>query len=281
MSHITAQPLAARVVRWTTSLFLFLFALLNSADVLAAGTGRNLEKTFARLHQLVEEKEAADRDQAGSAKTPASSAAPEDAKRPDTKKQMQIATFGNGCFWCTEAVFEELHGVHDVVSGYTGGRVDNPTYRQVCTGLTGHAEVIQMKYDPAKISYARLLEVFLRTHDPTTLNRQGRDVGTQYRSAVFYHSDDQREVAKLFKSELNKAKSFRRPVVTEITKFKKFYPAENYHQDYFKAHGRMPYCQQVIRPKMTKFRRTFREDLAAVAERKEKNEAKKDKGKKQ
>ena len=181
-------------------------------------------------------------------------------KAADTK--FKRATFGNGCFWCTEAVFEELHGVRRVVSGYSGGRVPNPSYKQVCTGRTGHAEVIHLEYDPEVISFAKLLEVFWRTHDPTTLNRQGNDVGPQYRSAVFYHDEEQMELAKLYKAKLNKSKAFKKPVVTEITKFKKFYPAERYHQDYFAVNGRAPYCRMIIKPKMSKFRRVFADELA-------------------
>lgn len=186
----------------------------------------------------------------------------DEATTLEPERGMKLATFGNGCFWCTEAVFEELHGVRRVVSGYSGGRVDNPTYKQVCTGRTGHAEVIHLEYDPKVISFAKLLEVFWRTHDPTTLNRQGNDVGTQYRSAVFYHDEEQMRLAKLYKSKLNRTKAFRKPVVTEITKFKKFYPAERYHQDYFTLNGRAPYCQMMIKPKLSKFRRVFADELA-------------------
>lgn len=176
-------------------------------------------------------------------------------------KGLQRATFGNGCFWCTEAVFEELKGVGRVASGYSGGRVPNPTYQQVCTGLTGHAEVVHLEFDPEVISYAKLLEVFWRTHDPTTKNRQGPDVGTQYRSAIFYHNEDQRDLARKFKAKLNDEHAFRKPIVTEITKFKSFYAAKGYHQDYFAKNGRAPYCRQVIRPKLSKFRRVFADDL--------------------
>lgn len=189
----------------------------------------------------------------------------EDVQDADSKalaSGLKLATFGNGCFWCTEAVFEELHGVRKVVSGYSGGRIRNPTYKQVCTGRTGHAEVIHLAYDPKVISYAKLLEVFWRTHDPTTLNQQGPDRGTQYRSAVFYHDDDQRRLAAHYKNSLNEAKAFGRPIVTEITKFKKFYPAERYHQDYYKLNQNKGYCQMMIKPKLSKFRRVFSDDLA-------------------
>lgn len=178
------------------------------------------------------------------------------------KSGLKLATFGNGCFWCTEAVFEELNGVRKVVSGYSGGRIPNPTYKQVCTGRTGHAEVIHLVYDPEVISYAKLLEVFWRTHDPTTLNRQGPDRGTQYRSAVFYHDDEQKELAEHFKAKLNEAKAFGKPVVTEVTKFKKFYPAEKYHQDYYRLNPNQGYCRMQIKPKLSKFRRVFADELA-------------------
>ena len=143
------------------------------------------------------------------------------------------ATLANGCFWCTEAIFEELNGVISATSGYTGGQTTNPTYKEICTGQTGHAEALQIVYDPAKISFDELLEVFWETHDPTTLNRQGADVGTQYRSGVFYHSAEQKEKAENYKAALNKSGAFDKPIVTEITAFTKFYPAEDYHQQYF------------------------------------------------
>lgn len=184
------------------------------------------------------------------------------AKKNDGVPQWKTATFANGCFWCTEAVFQELHGVRNVVSGYTGGRVPNPTYEQVCTGLTGHAEAIQLQYDPEVISYAKLLEVFWRTHDPTTPNRQGPDIGTQYRSGVFYHDEEQMELAQRFRQALNEAHAFRKPVITEITKYQKFYPAERKHQDYYAQNRRAGYCKQVIGPKLSKFRRVFKDELA-------------------
>ena len=170
----------------------------------------------------------------------------------------QIATFGNGCFWCTEAIFQQVEGVVSVQSGYTGGAVENPTYKQVCNGNTGHAEVLQITYDPAKVSFSELLEVFWSTHDPTTLNRQGADAGTQYRSAVFYHDDEQKQLAEKYKKELDAAKAFDNPIVTEITAFKKFYPAEDYHQNYYKQNGEEPYCRMVIRPKVEKFQKVFK-----------------------
>lgn len=181
--------------------------------------------------------------------------------------KFELATFGSGCFWCTEAVFAELHGVESAVSGYSGGRVENPTYEQVCTGRTGHAEVIQVTFDPKVITFPELLEVFWKTHDPTTLNRQGPDAGTQYRSAVFYHNEEQRRAAEHFKKRLNDEEAFNAPVVTEITKFTKFYPAEDYHQEYFKLNPRQDYCRAIIQPKVAKFRKAFADKLKVNAEK--------------
>lgn len=177
------------------------------------------------------------------------------------KSGMAIATFGNGCFWCTEAIFQQLKGVSKVVSGYSGGKVKNPTYKEVCSGLTGHAEAIQLTYDPQVISYDELLEVFWQTHDPTTLNRQGADVGTQYRSVVFYHNDEQKKLALMYKEKLDKSGAFDDPVVTEISAFTEFYPAEDYHQNYFKLNGSAPYCSYVIQPKVDKFKKVFKTKL--------------------
>jgi peptide-methionine (S)-S-oxide reductase len=174
---------------------------------------------------------------------------------------MAIATFGNGCFWCTEAVFEQLRGVVRVSSGYSGGQVENPTYKQVCNGDTGHAEVLQIEYDPNAVSFATLLEVFWKTHDPTTLNRQGNDVGTQYRSVIFTHNPEQERLAREYKAKLDASGAFANPIVTEITPFTKFYPAEDYHQGYFRANGREPYCRYVIAPKVEKFRQVFGDKL--------------------
>lgn len=171
------------------------------------------------------------------------------------------ATFGSGCFWCTEAVFQKLAGVRDVASGYSGGSVEDPTYKEVCSGLTGHAEAVQVTYDPAAVSYAKLLEAFWRTHDPTTLNRQGNDVGTQYRSVIFYHDDEQRRLAELYKTQLDEARAFDRPIVTEISPASKFYPAEIDHQDYYEQNQRDPYCQVVIRPKLEKLKKVFGDHL--------------------
>lgn len=178
-----------------------------------------------------------------------------------TNTATDTATFGNGCFWCTEAIFQQLDGVISASSGYSGGHVDNPSYKEVCSGNTGHAEVLQIVYDPAKITFDELLEVFWQTHDPTTLNRQGNDVGTQYRSAIFYHNNEQKEKAEKYKAELDKSGAFNNPIVTEITPFNKFYKAENYHQDYYNQNGSQPYCNIVIRPKVEKFKKVFKEKL--------------------
>jgi peptide-methionine (S)-S-oxide reductase len=175
----------------------------------------------------------------------------------------EVITLGGGCFWCTEAVFSELRGVVKVESGYAGGAVPNPTYQQVCGGATGHAEVIQVTFDPSVVSLKEILEVFFTTHDPTTLNRQGGDTGTQYRSVVFYHSPEQKAVAEQVIQELTAAKLWRTKVVTELTPFTTFYKAEDYHQEYFANNGRQPYCQMVIAPKVAKFREHYREKLRA------------------
>lgn len=176
-------------------------------------------------------------------------------------KKTDTATFGTGCFWCTEAVFQELKGVLKATSGYTGGHVANPSYEEVCTGTTGHAEALQIIYDPAVITYDELLEVFWEAHDPTSLNKQGNDVGTQYRSAIFYHNDEQKEKAEHYKAELNKSGAYDKPIVTEITGVTKFYPAEDYHQNYYNTHGSQPYCYLVIRPKVEKFEKVFKNKL--------------------
>lgn len=177
------------------------------------------------------------------------------------QQPMDKITFGAGCFWCVEAVYSDLNGVESVVSGYAGGTVKNPSYKEVCTGKTGHAEVCQITYNPSVISYKELLEVFWQVHDPTTLNRQGGDVGTQYRSAIFYHTDEQKQVAEEFLKTLNEEKVFPDPIVTEITAINNFYPAEDYHQDYFELNGDNPYCQAVVRPKLEKFRKVFKDKL--------------------
>lgn len=174
---------------------------------------------------------------------------------------LEIATFGAGCFWCVEAVFQQIDGVEKVVSGYSGGKIKNPSYKEVCTGMTGHAEVCQIYYDPKKVEFKTLLEAFWQTHDPTTLNRQGNDVGTQYRSAVFYHNERQKEEAEFYLKKLNESGAWSKPVVTEIVAFEVFYPAEDYHQNYFNANGEEPYCQYVIRPKVEKFQKAFKEKI--------------------
>jgi len=176
-------------------------------------------------------------------------------------KKLEIATLANGCFWCTEAIFARLNGVKSVLPGYSGGKVENPSYDQVCTGITGHAEAAQIEFDPMVISYEKLLEVFWHTHDPTTLNRQGNDVGTQYRSAIFYHNNNQREIAEKSKREIEDKGIFKDPIVTEITPFKKFYVAEDYHKKYYEQHQDAPYCRFVIDPKIQKLLKQYRNDL--------------------
>lgn len=178
-----------------------------------------------------------------------------------TNANLETVTLGAGCFWCVEAIFQRLEGVTKVVSGYVGGKVKNPTYREVCSGLTGHAEVCQVTFDPAKLSFEALLEVFFKTHDPTTLNRQGADVGTQYRSAVFFHNEAQKEVAERVIRELNEQKAFDNPIVTEVTAVSTFYPAEDYHQNYFFENGQEPYCRIVILPKVEKLEKYFKDKL--------------------
>lgn len=184
-----------------------------------------------------------------------------DAGKAKPAESLAIATFGSGCFWCTEAIFQQLEGVEAVASGYSGGEVDKPTYEQVCAGTTGHAEVVQITYDPAVITFKELLEVFWKSHDPTTLNRQGNDVGTQYRSAVFYHDEEQRKLAEAYKKKLDDAGAFRAPIVTEITEFKQFFPAEDYHRNYFRLNPQEGYCSFVIRPKVDKVREVFADKL--------------------
>lgn len=172
-------------------------------------------------------------------------------------QQGSIATFGAGCFWCVEAVFQNLRGVESVKSGYSGGKIKNPSYREICTGLTGHAEVCQIAFDPEQIGYETLLEVFFTTHDPTTMNRQGADVGTQYRSVVFYHDEAQKVAAEKVKQEIDDASIYDAPIVTEIVPLTTFYEAENYHQNYFIENPNQPYCQAVVNPKVRKFKAKF------------------------
>ena len=177
------------------------------------------------------------------------------------KGSLEIVTFGAGCFWCVEAVFQSLTGVEKVVSGYSGGHVKNPTYKQVCTGTTGHAEVCQIHYKPDIISFVDLLEVFWSTHDPTTLNRQGNDIGTQYRSVIFYHNTEQKDIAENYKKKLDNAGAFPTAIVTEITPFENFYIAENYHQEFYDLNPDQPYCTYVIQHKMEKFKKVFSDKL--------------------
>ena len=179
----------------------------------------------------------------------------------DKETKLETITFGSGCFWCTEAVFQRVKGVEKVVSGYMGGKIKNPTYQEVCTGLTGHAEVIQVQYDPTVVQFADLLEIFWKTHDPTTLNRQGADEGTQYRSAVFFHKQAQKDEAEKYKAKLDEVGAFENKIVTEITPASEFYPAENYHQNYFKDNPRQGYCRVVIAPKLEKFKKAFKDKL--------------------
>jgi len=177
------------------------------------------------------------------------------------QKKAEKATFGMGCFWCSEAIFDRLAGVTSVKSGFEGGQISNPSYEDVCTGTTGHAEVIEVNYDPSKITYDELLEVFWKSHDPTTLNQQGADKGTQYRSVVFYHTAQQKLLAQQYKAELNKTNAYGKPVVTEITKAEPFYVAESYHQNYFVKNANQPYCRLVILPKMEKLEKVFKAKL--------------------
>jgi peptide-methionine (S)-S-oxide reductase len=167
------------------------------------------------------------------------------------------ATLAGGCFWCLEAVFVDLKGVEEVISGYSGGQVPHPTYHEVCAGTTGHAEAVQIRFDPSQVSYEDILKVFFTIHDPTTLNRQGADVGTQYRSAIFYHSEEQKAAAEKVMQELEAQKIWRAPIVTEVAPFTTFYPAEDYHQNYYANNPRQPYCQVVVAPKVAKFRKQF------------------------
>ncbi|WP_298262598.1 peptide-methionine (S)-S-oxide reductase MsrA [uncultured Lutibacter sp.] len=176
-------------------------------------------------------------------------------------KKLETATLANGCFWCTEAIFQRLKGVESVTSGYSGGTIKNPAYREVTTGRTGHAEAIEIQFNPSIISFQEILDVFFSTHDPTTLNRQGYDIGTQYRSAVFYHSEAQKKVAENFIEALTKAEIFDNPIVTEVTKFEAFYKAEDYHQNYYNNNKNQGYCRAVINPKLEKFIKKYKDKL--------------------
>jgi len=176
-------------------------------------------------------------------------------------KSLEVATLAGGCFWCTEAMFDQLKGIIEVESGYSGGKIANPSYEDVCTGETGHAESIQITFDPTVVSYADLLRIFLTTHDPTTLNRQGADVGTQYRSAIFYHNPEQERVAREVIKEFEQSKIWKKPIVTEVLPYKEFYKAEDYHQEYYAKNSRQPYCRVVIEPKIAKLREHYRDRL--------------------
>jgi peptide-methionine (S)-S-oxide reductase len=178
------------------------------------------------------------------------------------ENSIERATLGGGCFWCLEAVYQDLRGVRQVVSGYAGGHVENPTYEQVCSGATGHAEVVQVGFDRSVVSYRELLEVFFTIHDPTTLNRQGADVGTQYRSVIFFHTPEQERTAREVIDEIEAARVWDSPVVTEVAPLPRFYPAEEYHQNYFRRNPNQPYCRVVVMPKVAKFRQKFLEKLA-------------------
>jgi peptide-methionine (S)-S-oxide reductase len=191
----------------------------------------------------------------------ASSSTDKGKKPMEGKIEFKLATFGSGCFWCTQAIFQRLDGVEKVVSGYSGGHVENPTYEQVCTGKTGHAESVQITYDPAIVSYDDLLEVFWKTHDPTTRNRQGNDVGPQYRSVIFYHDAEQKQLAESYKNRLEAERIWNRPIVTEIEPYAKFWPAEAYHQNYYDNNPSQSYCNVVITPKIEKFTKIFKARL--------------------
>lgn len=177
------------------------------------------------------------------------------------KNKLETATFGGGCYWCTEAQYQLLDGVIAVASGFSGGTIKNPSYREVCDGRTGHAEVVQVVYNTAKLNYTDILHAFFKSHDPTQLNRQGDDIGTQYRSVIFYHDEEQHKIAEKIKSELEKSGAYAKPVVTEISPFTVFYKADDYHQNYFNQNGEQPYCQFVVAPKVEKFRKVFKEKL--------------------
>ena len=183
------------------------------------------------------------------------------ASQPIANRAREVSTLGGGCFWCTEAVFDNLKGVLSVESGYSGGKVNNPSYREICTGNTGHAEVVQVTFDPNVLPYEKLLEVFFAVHDPTTLNRQGADEGTQYRSVILYHSPEHKAIAEQVVKELTDGKAFKSRIVTEISPFTTFFIAEDYHQEYYQMNGEQPYCRYVIDPKMKKFRERYRDWL--------------------
>ena len=248
------------VVMLASTLLLFGCGAPQSSPEMAKQSGEN-DATRAQ-QQTVAAQEADPSDQGE--QTGSASQGQGDDKGQDEAPQPatgEIATFGSGCFWCSEAVFERLEGVEDVVSGYMGGKVPNPSYQDVCTGLTGHAEVVQIKYDPKAISFEELLEVFWKTHDPTTLNRQGYDVGTQYRSVIFYHNDSQRESASYYMGKLDESHAFPQPIVTKISPLSEFYVAEKYHQDYYAKNPGDGYCANVLVPKLEKMNKVFANKL--------------------
>ncbi|MDX2189664.1 MAG: peptide-methionine (S)-S-oxide reductase MsrA [Bacteroidota bacterium] len=185
----------------------------------------------------------------------------ETISKPLKMNTLDTATLGAGCFWCVEAVFQQMEGVEKIASGYMGGSKANPTYKEVCTGNTGHAEVVQVYYDPKKTTFKDILEVFFQTHDPTTLNRQGNDVGTQYRSAIFYHNEEQKKIATEIKTQLNASGAYDKPIVTEIVPESKFYIAEDYHQNYYNDNSAQPYCYYVVKPKVDKFKKVFKDKI--------------------
>jgi len=187
-----------------------------------------------------------------------------DSKITNSANKTSFATIGNGCFWCTEAIFQQLKGVVNVISGYSGGHTINPDYKSVCTGETGHAECLQIEYDSNQISFEDILEVFWGTHDPTTLNRQGGDIGTQYRSIIFYHNAEQKEIAESYLKQLTESNVYENPIVTVIEPFQNFYPAEDYHQNYLELNDSNPYCYIVVRPKVEKFKKQFKDKLKHI-----------------
>ncbi len=191
----------------------------------------------------------------------------ESTSEENTESKEKVATFAGGCFWCTEAVFERMQGVNDVISGYIGGHVENPTYEEVCRKTTGHAEGCEIYYDPSVTTYDELMEVFFKTHDPTTLNRQGNDEGPQYRSSIFYHDDEQKEAAEKYIKKLDASGEFNQPIVTKLEKATKFYPAEAYHQDYYRRNPNAGYCQVVVRNKVRKFNRNFGDKIKKPGEK--------------
>ncbi len=218
-------------------LYIFIFALLSFSCIDVQNTAQSTDSKQIKLNHK------------------------EKSKMNNKKSNQEIAIFGAGCFWCVEAVFQDLKGVYKVEPGYSGGTLKNPTYEEVCTGTTGHAEVTRIEFNPDEISFELLLSVFFKTHDPTSLNRQGADQGTQYRSVIFYTNDEQKETAERIIKQLNEEKAYPDPIVTEVTKFDKFYKAENYHQDYFTNNPNQGYCRYVIQPKVEKFRKVFKDYL--------------------